>query len=388
MEAKALNNRVIFIVYAVICWLPALSMTAQELPARVRPADFPFARNTALGGGHVGLDGDFSSLFTNPAVLAGVNPQISISEFVIAAVDVEALFRMATADNTLSELSSILVNRFYRFNTSLDVGGPIAFGMVGDNYGWGVFNVTRFDMTWERDQLYSVSRTLTEEFIFAGAYGLRLYDGPSARFDMGLMVKLLVRLGYASPPIYIHQLNYIIQDMVESPFETQLGAGADIGLRWTVFDSMSFAAVIYDPFSPVWVTQYSKAEKVASQEMTVQGTVPITPRASIGISWNMASPFWHRYFSGITFSLDYLGLLDNFSETSRSPLLNLSVGLEVRMLEVFTLRAGIRDLLPSGGVGLNYSFMNVDVAVYGRELGSEPYEYAIWGVTLDFSFRR
>jgi hypothetical protein len=205
---------------------------------------------------------------------------------------------------------------------------------------------------------------------------------------MGLTAKLFVRIGYNSPPLYIQQLRYLIQDMIEGPFETQLGAGADIGLRWSLTDSLSFAAVIYDPFSPVWVTQYSRVEKIADQEMIAQGVVPVTPRASVGISWKMASPFWHRYFSDITFSLDYFGLLDNLSENPRSPLLNFSAGLEVRMLEVFTLRAGFRDMQPSVGAGLNYSFMNVDVAFYGKELDLEPYRNVTWALTLDFSFRR
>jgi hypothetical protein len=374
----------VFIV-AALCCLKALGIGAQELPSRIQQADFPFARNMAFGGGHVGLDGDFSSLFTNPAALVGVEQQKSISEFVIDVIDIDVVSNLITADDPLAELSSLLA---YRIEASLDMAGPIAFGMVEDNHGWGVFNVTRFGMIWDRNNIYNVSLTLTEEFIIAGAYGWRLYDGTNSRFDLGLTAKLLVRMGYNSPPLYVQQLRYLLQDLVESPFETQLGAGVDTGFRWTLYDSLSFAAVLYDPFSPVWVTQYSKMEKIASQEMIAQGSVPVTPRASVGISWKMASPFWYRYFSGITFSLDYFGLLDNLSERPRDPLLNFSAGLEVRMLEVFTIRGGLRDLLPSVGVGLNYTFMNVDIAFYGKELGVEPYQYVTWAITLDFSFRK
>jgi hypothetical protein len=374
----------VFIV-VMLCCLRAMGIGAQELPSRIRKADFPFARNMSLGGGHVGLDGEFSSLFTNPAAFVGVEQQKSISEFVIDVIDIDVVSNVLTSDEPLVELSSLLA---YRIEASLDMAGPMAFGRVGNNHGWGVFNVTRFGMVWDRNDIYNISLTLTEEFIFACAYGFRLYDGPKSRFDMGLTAKLFVRMGYNSPPIYVQQLRYILQDLVESPFETQLGAGADIGFRWMLSDSLSFAAVLYDPFSPTWVTQYSRLEKIATQEMTVQGSVPVTPRASVGISWKMTSPFWHRYFSGITFSLDYFGLLDNLSERPRDPLLNFNAGLEVRMLEVFTIRGGLRDLLPSVGVGINYTFMNVDIAFYGKELGIEPYQYETWAITLDFSFRR
>jgi hypothetical protein len=365
--------------------LPVLSAGAQELPSRIRAVDFPFARNIALGGGHVGLGGDFSSLFTNPAAFVGVESQKSISEFVIDMISVDFIFSMITSSNPLNELVPFLA---HSFEADMDAAGPLAYGKTGGNHGWGLFNVTRFGMFWDRDEIYKISLTLTEEFTFAGAYGFRLYNGPDARFDAGLTAKLFVRIGYNSPPIFLQQLRYLFQELVDGPFETQFGAGVDIGLRWTLYDTLSFAAVVYDPFSPVWVTQYSRVEKIASQEMIAQGVAPVSPRASAGLSWKMVSPFWHRYFSDITFSLDYLGILGNLSERRRNPLLDLSAGLEVRMLEVFTLRGGLRDMLPSGGVGMNYSFMNVDIAFYGKELGTEPYQYTTWAITLDFSFRR
>ncbi|MDR1363398.1 MAG: hypothetical protein LBJ35_05055 [Spirochaetaceae bacterium] len=374
----------LFFVILPLCFLPVAALHAQDLPLRVDAAGFPFARNSALGGAHTGLDGDFSSIFTNPAALAGAKPQKNYVELAFDVIDVDLIYRLMTTDNPLPEFSALLVDRF---EASLDVGGPFALGEVKNGLGFGVFNVSKLKVVWDRDQIYMVSPTLTEEFTLAGAYGLRLYEGEDFNFDAGITAKVFLRAGYRSPPIYLQQVKYILQDLMDMPFETQLGAGVDIGFRWTLYESVSFAAVVYDPFSPVWVIQYSTMEKIAEQEMIVNGTIPVSTRASAGVSWKMKSPFWHRYFSDITLSFDYLGLLENMSENPRDPLLNISAGCEIRILEALSLRAGFKDMLPSGGIGLNFTFMNIDLSFYGTELGVHPNQYVTWAAAANISFR-
>ncbi|MDR1147077.1 MAG: hypothetical protein LBK66_00440 [Spirochaetaceae bacterium] len=373
---------------ALFCFLPVLGVNAQDLPPRVDAVGFPFARNTALGGAHVGLDGDFSSIFTNPAALVGAAPRKNYAELAIDIIDIDLITHMMTTDDPLSEFASLLVDNF---EADLDIGGPLALGAVGsDNrygYGWGLFNVSRFGLSWNREQMLMISATLTEEFTLAGAYGLRLYDGLDAKFDLGITAKTFLRAGYRSSPLFIQQIKYILQDLLEMPFETQLGAGFDIGFRWTLVDSLSFAAVLYDPFSPVWVNQYSEMGKISAQETIASGRMSVRPRASAGVSWKMLSPFWHRYFNDITLSVDYLGLLENLSENPRDPLLNISAGCEIRMLKVFWLRAGFKDMQPAGGIGINFTFMNVDVSVYRKELGTRPNQYVTWAASVNISFR-
>ena len=259
---------------------------------------------------------------------------------------------------------------------------------MGPNYGWGLFNVSRLEMVWDRQTIYMLTPTLSEEFAFVGAYGFSLYRGDAARLDIGITAKAFVRMGYISRAVYLQEIKYLINSMPELPFEIQLGTGFDAGLRWTLFESLSLGLVLYDPFAPVLVTNYSKASKVAEQYMTAQGTVPITPRASTGISWRILSPFLHYYFSDITLSVDYVGLLENMAENPRDPLLNISAGLEVRMLEVFSVRAGFFGMQPTGGIGIDFTFMNIDLAIYSKELGISPYSYPTMAMTIDISFRK
>jgi hypothetical protein len=370
---------------ALLVFFAALNVYGQDLPDRVRAADFPFARNRAIGGGHTGLDGDFSSIFTNPAAMVGVTPQKSIVKLSFDVNYIDLLFRILQADELMPEIGNVFVRQF---DAGADVGGPIALGMTGKNFGLGMFNVTRLGLSWDRNEIYKLSPTLTEEIILAGSFGFRLYDGDNKKFDIGLTGKVFARAGYNNAPLYLQEIKYILQDLAERTFETQIGGGIDIGFRWTLYDSLSFAAVFYDPYSPVWVVRYSKAKKVLDREMTGSAVASVAPRATAGISWRINSRFLSRFFSRITLSCDYTGLLDNPFNPSRDPLLNIGAGLEICIHEVFSIRAGLRDMMPSAGIGLDFTFMSIDVAAYGNELGTSPGQLSVWAAAIDISFKK
>jgi hypothetical protein len=284
----------------------------------------------------------------------------------------------------MPQVNSVFVNRF---SASADVGGPIGFSVADKNYAFGLFNVTRLGADWNREELYKVAPTLTEEIILADAFGFRLYDDGTAKFDIGFTLKGFVRAGYNHPPLYLQEVKYIFQNMVERTFETQVGGGVDIGLRWTLANSLSFAAVFYDPYSPVWVVRYRRVERMLDRKMTASGVIPITPRATVGVSWRINSYFLSRFFSRITLSCDYTGLLDNPFDLPRDPVLNVCAGIEVCMHEVFTIRAGFRDMLPSAGLGIDFTFMSIDATIYGSELGHSPAQLSVWATAIDITFK-
>jgi hypothetical protein len=385
LNLQAIHRNQAGIFATLLALFAALNVYGQDLPDRVRMADYPFARNRAIGGGHTGLDGDFSSIFTNPAAMVGVTPQKSIAKLSIDVNYIDLVFRILQASEPAPVVDSVFLGRF---NGYVDVGGPIALGMTGKNFGLGLFNVTRLGLAWDRNYIYKISPTLTEEIILAGAFGFCLYDGDNKKLDIGLTGKVFARGGYNDTPLYLHEVKYILQDMAERPIETHIGGGVDIGLRWTLYDSLSFAAVFYDPYSPVWVVRYSKADKIADREMTGSGVALVAPRATAGVSWRVNSRFLNRFFSRITLSCDYTGLLEDPFNPSRDPLLDIGAGLEICMHEVFSIRAGFRDMLPSAGVGLDFTFMNIDAAVYGVELGASPGQLPVWSAAIDISFKK
>jgi hypothetical protein len=57
------------------------------------------------------------------------------------------------------------------------------------------------------------------------------------------------------------------------------------------------------------------------------------------------------------------------------------------MLNVLSFRFGFSDMLPAFGIGLDLSFMTVDLAINGRELGSKRGENSSYCLNLSFIFR-
>jgi hypothetical protein len=49
---------------------------------------------------------------------------------------------------------------------------------------------------------------------------------------------------------------------------------------------------------------------------------------------------------------------------------------------VICLRAGIRDLYLSAGVGLDLTYLRVDLAMYGKEIGLDPGDRPLLNIAL------
>jgi hypothetical protein len=71
----------------------------------------------------------------------------------------------------------------------------------------------------------------------------------------------------------------------------------------------------------------------------------------------------------------------------RNPLLNVGLGVEIEMLHAFSLRLGIGDALPCLGLGLDLSFMTLDLAIHGKELGLDPGVQSTYALDIGLLFR-
>jgi hypothetical protein len=89
----------------------------------------------------------------------------------------------------------------------------------------------------------------------------------------------------------------------------------------------------------------------------------------------------------MTVMADYRDILDFTSLISRNPILNIGAGLELTVLNVLSFRVGITDALPSFGLGLDLTFMTLDFAIRGKELGLDPGIQPVYGLDLGLLFR-
>ncbi|GHV84196.1 hypothetical protein AGMMS50212_15360 [Spirochaetia bacterium] len=373
-----------YLAALVFLFLSSLALNAQNLPTRIRPFTFPCARDKGIGGVHVGLTDDFSTLWNNPAGLASVKEQKFIAALSFDVIDVDVAYNVLVNENRAAELLKLIQNNF---EANIDMGGPIAFGRVGNNWGISFYNVSRVNFAWDPQDAFAIQTTVSEEFVLTTGFGINVLDAGIHKIEIGTSGKLFFRGGYNGPPLYINQVKHFLEMVADWPFEAQLGFGLDTGIRWNIADCVSFALVGYDVFTPVFVTEYSTIKQFWIGEKTTDGWVPVIPRLSGGITWTWNYEPIHRYFSDIILSVDYKGFLTTLTTPIRSPLLDISAGLEIRFHEVFSLRAGFADMLPGGGVGFDWTFMQLDFAIFGKEMGSQPGDNVTWCIALDFTFK-
>jgi hypothetical protein len=94
-----------------------------------------------------------------------------------------------------------------------------------------------------------------------------------------------------------------------------------------------------------------------------------------------------QVIDSLVFALDYRDILDLTSLVPRNPILNVGLGVEARVLEIVTLRAGINDALPSAGIGLHLGVCTINLVAYGAELGLDPGDRPYYNLLVDFDFK-
>ena len=90
--------------------------------------------------------------------------------------------------------------------------------------------------------------------------------------------------------------------------------------------------------------------------------------------------------SSWSFYLDYQNILEPIFNKNRSPLLNLAFGTEIVFHKVLSFRLGMHEFYPHLGVGLDFTYFQIDFSAFLKELGNNPWEKQKIGLDFAFSF--
>ena len=331
---------------------------------------------------------DFYAIFLNPAAFVDVNEQFSAAELTLSTygpmLELIDLFRNNSGSASNLDLSGIISPS--GFAAGFDLGGPLSIGWVGRGLGLGFFNRIRTSASVSGTNLRPV---VSGDLLFVGGYAFRILNKGSHLLDAGFLGKGFFR-GALNLQAPIFDAASLLDDPVSQPFGTDLGLGLDLGLRYTFRENLSAALVCYDVYSPVLVTPYdslsdfgdkSGPSSVGSSYATVKR------RLDMGVQYRIHSNFIDRYFSRLSVMADYHDFLDLFSLIPRNPILNVGLGVELTLLNALTFRAGIADALPALGFGLDLSFMTLDFAIHGKELGLDPGMQSVYAIDVGLLFR-
>jgi hypothetical protein len=352
----------------------------------VDPFVMPSARASAMGGRHAALADDFYALFSNPAGFVGVEEEFSAAELTLSSYG--PVFEILDlVQGNLDSLDNLDISGIVGrggFAAGFDVGGPLALGWVGRGLGLGVFSRFSTNATVSGATIRPVT---SFDMLMAGGYSFRILDRGSNVLDLGFLGKGFFRVSTESEAPII-DIGDLFDDPLEVPLKTALGMGIDMGIKYTYAGTFSAALVCFDPYSPAMVTSYRSASGfLDGDDASGTGYAVVKPRLDIGFKYRIRSTFLDRYISDFVVLADYHDFLDLAALIPRNPILNIGLGMELKVLESLSFRAGIYDALPAAGFGLDLGFMGLDCSIYGRELGLDPGIHPVYGLDIGLLFR-
>jgi hypothetical protein len=370
---------------AVLLFASSGSFAAAE---EVAPFVIVSARANAMGGSHVALVDDFSTLFSNPAGFVSAKEELSVAELTFEAYG--PLFDLIDSASTYAkdktlDLSGLVGPRGMK--AGLDVVGPISFGWVGRGLGFGFFN--RSNISAEA-QGSNIDATVSQDLMLVGGYAFRFTPKDGHDVDLGFLAKGLLR-GTSVSEASILTVTDLFENysLSSAPFTLTAGVGLDVGVRYEQAKTWAAALVCRDLYSPVQVTEYESVDNFlnGSDEEPKSDSETIPQRLDIGFVYFPHVPVLDRYLSGMIVAIDYRDMLGMFDLIPRNFILNFGIGAEVVVLDVLSLRVGINEALPSVGFGLDLDFMRLDFAMRGIEFGLDPGYNPVFAMDLGLLFR-
>lgn len=352
---------------------------------------FTSARLSAMGGVHVALADDITTLFSNPAGFRSAGPQFSFSEASVhLAGPVFALSnlfsKIAGSSNPAALLNdpsvAALLTDLY---TSFTLTGPISFGYVGNGLGFGFFNSSGITLS-THGTVPTMNAAVQEDLMFVGGYSfpIPLPDSFRSTLDLGLSLKLFVQGSVAVSQSILNVITPIstgdFSFLLNQPLDLDVGIGLDAGILYSWNKTISVGIVGRNLYAPVSRTVYSSPTAVS---------YGISPFDLSAVMYSPRLEILEPYITSLKVMLDYSDIFDflTHSSTASNPILHVGTGVELTMLRILALRAGLGDGYLSAGLGLNLTAFQLDFAVYGSELSTEPGLHPVYNLMLGLEFR-
>ncbi len=370
----------------------------------------------AQGGSYAAVARGYSTLFSNPAGFARTEGELTLlsatmwvhsdPRAVIPAT--RALFR-----GSLNGDAGRIEEQFA--GGGFGTGGAAGIGYVGNNVGIGFSAV--FDSFFRGDQFPSASDTgnlsgvIASEISIIGGFAVPFSLG-SARVSVGADVRPFVR-AYSlvdDPALtagmiarYLGVAAHADADedfMDNTPVLNGFGIGLDLGalLEWP-------QATVGLTLRDVGGTDlnYSEHSLAEVRRAMMGGSLPTPARSGDPgyISENYYVPMtanvafaYHPQLSGFGRRLDpvvHMEVRDLFHiadhDSASGALLHLHAGTQISLWNSVALRAGLYQGHPTVGAGLSLGFLDINAALFTRELGRYPGDAPSSGASLEAAFR-
>jgi hypothetical protein len=380
-----------------ILLIQASLLCAQELD--LTP---PSGRWSALGGMHVTLADDVDTLLSNPAGLAGLEPQMQVSELTLhirgPVFDITNLIVevVNTGDDVLDVLAGSSGQTLDNIKAGINISGPISFAFTTAGLGFGIYNWggMHFDLQGTVATGY-LNIDTQDTLLLIGGYGHRFIFSEEAQImlDLGASLKGFARgeMHYENPSLVFFNTELASGEifLFNTPFDFTLGISGDIGMIFHVGGWFKAGIVAKDVAAAYWTSTYDIIEDFIhfSGASTPEFGYSLTNLCA-GVMFQPPLGDFPWFISDLKIMLDYQDILDFavHPDTATNPILHVGFGMEVTFLEVLAVRAGFYQGLFSAGVGIDLTIFKLNVSMFGSELGIEPGLLPAYNVMISLKF--
>ena len=389
-------NRLKIVLAVILLLFSVIPLTALDNEINF---DLSSSRTSGYGGIHAALTDDISSIFSNPAGFNSTDTMLSLTELTILMsgpiFDISNIVIQALNEDITSLFGSSQVqNLAQSLYAAMNVVGPLYFGYIGKGLGFGIFNDT--DVTFTSAGPLRIDAIAGEQITLAGGYAFSVpfAEGSRHSLDIGLLLKGSLR-GEVELNTTLLELPTLFTDLSletlsAQPFRFITAVGIDVGVLYSLDDVFTVGLVGKNPYTPTLVQSYSSLDAFldnTEEPTTTNDLVPFD--LTFGVMYEPRLGQLERFINNIRFMADYRDIIDfvTHRETSRNPVLHVSLGLEVVLLEILSIRGGFQEGLFAGGLGIDLSFFRLNIAMFGSELSSEPGLRSVYNAQISLEFR-
>ncbi|MBB6480634.1 hypothetical protein [Spirochaeta isovalerica] len=348
-------------------------------------------RSEALGGPHAALTDDFSTLFNNPAGFREVKGDLTVANLNILLRGPLSSILLGIESGQYQDMLAELGNS----RIALALTGPIAVGSIRNNFAWGVFNNISTDLyVPSLTQNATITATADLGGVFGYSWGVE-FPNTGNKFNYGFLTKLFFRSEVSAAKSFtdimgaFDDLSSLIS-LDSLPLDMGFGVGIDVGMKYIWRDTLHFALAFRDIYTPLFMFRYGSITSLTEGESPEFVYSAVNADYSFGFMYTPHVSLFRGLIGNMKLLFDYNDIFDFLvdGDQARHILLHFGLGFEFTIFDILSLRLGVYEGLPSVGAGLDLHIFKINLAVYGREMGTQPGIMPVYNMMLgiDFSY--
>lgn len=344
----------------------------------------PSPREDQLGDAHPALADDFSTVFSNPAGIATIEP----------------VHRFAQIDLRLSGTFWNVFNAFegkdpedlFPVDTGDYIGlgllGPIDVGYAGNHSAYRLNNYVTLDVLYPNLAVQSIF-TAAVGAQLTGGWGRRFSLGGNTTLDFGFTAKAFYEQRYFGEADIVEFFGLFEdpENFLDYPYEVIPGVGLDSSILFKFGPQWAVGFTATDLLTLDFVTHYdtlrSSIDGNSPDSISTQVRLPLI---SVGGGWFPAFTDNIKWFNFDGVYLSWRNLLGGLETYPYHYLLGLTAGIEISFWDFLALRGGFAEGIFGGGIGLRLGFFSLDIGVGGSELSNQPGVFSVVDIRVAFTF--